>query len=104
MRWSIVALTFVIVPGRVAAADKTAIELRSDLAVGGIPLAESDGRIYTVRLTANVDKNGDGSGTLELDSNEPRYDEFGFLRIDATRPLIKLECTIKFVKRTKLMM
>jgi hypothetical protein len=75
----VVAMAFaVLAPGFGTAAEKTALELRSDPLVSGLPLAESDKAVYGIRLTAQVDTKGEGGGTLELDPNAPAYDEFGF--------------------------
>jgi hypothetical protein len=96
----------VLAPGVVNATgpEKTMLELRSGLINPGLPLAESDFGAYGVRLTAQVDKQGGGSGTLELDPNAPAaptFDEFGFRTYAAALPPVKLECTLKFVKKRK---
>ena len=44
------------------------------------------------------------SGTLEFDPNAPAaptFDEFGFPTYAAALPPVKLECTLKFVKKRK---
>ena len=100
----ITVVVFACAGSSVAAAEKTAVELRSKLLVTGLPMAESDKAIYGIRLTAQVDKDGEGTGTIELDPNAPAYDEFGFQTTARMLPLVKLDCTLKLVKRKKLRM
>ncbi len=89
----------VALAGLPAAADETAIELRSELLVTGLQLEQFNTPVYGIRLTAQVDENGQGSGTLELNPNVPVYDEFGFQVSAGELPIIKLDCTMKLVKR-----
>jgi len=84
--------------------EKSAVELRSDVLVMGLPLAECEKGVYQIRLTGNVDKNGKGSGVLELDPNAPTFDELGFRSVGGNLPAISLECTLKIVKRKKFTM
>jgi hypothetical protein len=67
----------------------------------GLPLAESAKGVYGFRLTAQVDEKGDVSGALELDPNQPKYDEFGFVTSLGDLPSVKLQCTLKFMKKAK---
>ena len=83
--------------------EKTMIELRSGLVAPGLPLLENDKGIYGSRLSARVDKKGEWTGVLELDPNAPAYDEFGFVRAAADLPPIRLECTLKFVKKANVL-
>jgi Hint domain len=85
-----------------AAAQPTAVELRSDLLIAGLPLPECAQGVYGIRLTAQVDKKGEGTGALELDPNAPTYDEFGFWTTAGKLPPVKLDCTLKFVKKQTL--
>jgi hypothetical protein len=96
-----VTVVAVLAPGVTTAAGpaKATVELRSDLLVSGLPLAECAKGVYGIRLTAQVDKKGEGSGTLELDPNAPAYDEFGFQATGGNLPPVKLECTLKFIKK-----
>jgi hypothetical protein len=93
----------VLFPGAVTAGEqeKTPVELHSALILPGLPLPESDKGVYEVRLTARVDKKGEGSGTLELDPNAPTFDEFGYVTTAANLAPVKLDCTLKFVKKGK---
>jgi hypothetical protein len=84
-----------------AAAEPQAIELRSGTVSPGVPLAEHSAPVFGFRLVAKVDKNGEGTGTLELDPNAPTFDEFGFMSVKDTLPPVKLDCSLKFVKRKK---
>ena len=93
----------VFVPAAVAVAEpeKATVELRSSLLAPGLPLAESDKGVYGFRLSAQVDKNGEASGALELDRNAPTFDDFGFVTTAGALPPVKLECSLKFVKKGK---
>jgi hypothetical protein len=84
--------------------EKSAVELRSDMLVTGLPLSECEKGVYQIRLTGNVDKKGEGSGVLELDPNTPTFDELGFQTVGSSLPVVKLDCSIKVVKRKKFMM
>jgi hypothetical protein len=77
------------------------IELRSEVLVAGLTLAESPKEIFAVRIVGRVDGNGDGKGTLELDPNGYKYDEFGFPTVDNSQPTLKLDCKFKFSSRRK---
>src|SRR5262249_31795279 len=81
---------------------KASVELRSErVETPGLPLAESAKGVYGFRLTAKVDEKGDVGGALELDPNPPKYDEFGFDTSLGDLPSVKLQCTLKFVKKAK---
>jgi hypothetical protein len=67
-------------------------------------MAESDKPVYRVHLTARVDKNGEGNGMLVLDITPRRVDEFGLPEVAAALPPVKLECSLKFVKKKKLLL
>lgn len=81
---------------------KRRIELNSErIGVLGLPLGESNKPIYRVLLTADVDAQGAGSGTLVLDLTEPPgYDEFGFVNAAALSREVKLDCKLKLVRTT----
>jgi tetratricopeptide (TPR) repeat protein len=51
--------------------ETTTVEFHSDLLVSGLPLAECAKGVYGIRLTAQLDDNGEGSGALELEPNAP---------------------------------
>jgi hypothetical protein len=78
------------------------IELNSERIGGlGLPLAEGAKPVHGIGLTAALDQKGEGSGVLVLDLNGlPTYDEFGFPTKVAPTPAVKLDCTLKFVKKT----
>ena len=82
-----------------SAQDKATLELSSDRLLDGRRLPESPKGVYGIRLTAQVDKKGEGKGVLEIDPNAPLFDEFGFATIRADLPWVKLECELKFVKK-----
>src|SRR5262245_60836347 len=79
--------------------EKATLELRSGVLAPGLPLAESDKGVYEVRLTAKVDKKGEGKGVLVLEPNAPRFDDFGFVTTGGPLPQVTLECKLKFVKK-----
>lgn len=64
----------------------------------GLPLAESKKAVMSVRLTAELDPKGEGSGELGISTDMLGYDEFGDLMATPPDPDIRLECAIKFVK------
>ena len=87
-------------PGTVQAqAEKPTLELHSSVLAQGLPLPESAKGVYGFALTAHVNQDGEGKGTLELNPNAPTFDEFGFMTTNNTLPVVKLECTLKFVKK-----
>jgi hypothetical protein len=101
----IAAMLFAVLgPGVITAAEpeKSTVELRSDSLVSGLPLMKDAERVYGIRLTAEVDENGEGEGTLELDTNVPTYDEFGFQTSGGDLPPVKREFTLKQVKKKKI--
>ncbi len=81
---------------------KPGVELNSErIGVLGLPLAESTKPVHWIGLTAKVDGKGEGSGVVTLDLTElPAYDEFGFPTTVAAVPAIKLDCSLRFVKKT----
>jgi hypothetical protein len=92
------ALALLVPVATAAEPEKTAVELRSNHLEAGLPLAEGNKAVYGIRLTARLDKQGEGSGTLEFDTTAPAYDEFGFLT-SGPQPPVQLECTLKLVKK-----
>jgi hypothetical protein len=90
-----------LAPGAITAAqpERATIDLRSDLLVTGLPLAECARGVYWIRLTARVDKKGEGKGTLELEPNAPAFDELGWQIAGGQLPVMKLECTLKWAKK-----
>jgi hypothetical protein len=105
LRYSVVMMAFILIPGlRAAEPEKHELDLRSDFLVGPLSLPECDKPVHSLRLTGAVTRNGEGSGTLELDTNAPKYDEFGFMTIDNPVPPLKLECTYKVVSTRKMIM
>src|SRR5260370_27046613 len=86
----------------VAAAEpeKLPIDLSGEIDGRGLAMAESDKPVYRVHLTAGVDKNGEGNGTLVLDVTPRKLDEFGVPE-NAPVAVVKLECSLKLVKKKK---
>src|SRR5689334_21180142 len=104
LRLSLLMAALLVVPGLAKAQpEKQNLELRSEFLVVGLPLPESPKPIYSLRITGEVDKNGEGRGTLELDPNVPKYDEFGFMTIEGMLPVVKLDCTFKIAVKRKFM-
>src|SRR5262249_39956630 len=83
------------------AQEKAAIELRSGLVSPALPLQESEKGVYGVRLTAQIDRKGEGNGSLELDPKAPTFDECGYVTTGGGVAPVKLDCTLKFVKKGK---
>lgn len=83
--------------------EKTAIELSGTVDGRGLPMAEGDSGVHWIKLIASLDKKGNGTGTLILDATPNPVDEFGFPIINKAEPPLKLECTIKFVQKKKVL-
>ena len=104
MRLTIRALTIAVIvlaPAAVRADEpkKVAVDLSGNIDGRGLTITESDKPVYRVQLTAQVDANGEGNGTLVLDPSPRNVDEFGFPEAAAVVPPVKLECSLKFVKK-----
>src|SRR5262249_30421611 len=84
--------------------ERIAVELSGEIDGRGLLLAESDKPVYRIHLTAQVDKRGEGAGTLVLDPTPPLVDEFGFPVFTAPLPQVKRECSLKLVNRKVLLM
>jgi hypothetical protein len=99
---TIVFVALVLAPSTVAAAEpeKLPIDLSGEIDGRGLALAETDKPVYRIHLTARVDKNGEGNGTLVLDVTPRRVDEFGVPE-NAPVAVVKLECSLKLVKKRK---
>lgn len=81
--------------------EKKTLELRSGLISPELSLAESSKGVYAIKLVCRTDKSDDWHGTLELNPNAPTYTEFGFESWSDTLPHVKLECSLKYTKTTK---
>ena len=81
-----------------------AVDLSGKIGGRGLLMAESDKPVYRVHLTAQVDKNGEGKGTLVLDPTPPMVDEFGFPESTDALPLVRLDCSLKLVKKKKFLL
>ncbi len=81
--------------------ERSPVNLLSETLMIGLPLHECEKAVHQFRLEGYVDSKGEGKGTLEFDSNPPHYDELGLQSTDATVPPLKLECTLKLVKKKK---
>jgi hypothetical protein len=86
-----------------SAQDKTGLELNGRLDGRGLPMAECDSDVYRIQLQIQWSKPGEGTGTLVLDTTPNPVDDFGRpITIKAIPPL-KLECTVKLVKKKKVL-
>jgi hypothetical protein len=81
---------------------QVAVDLSGGVDNRGLVMPESDKTIYRFHLTAQVDKNGMGNGTLDLDPTPYPLDEFGFPEFAAALPVVKLDCSLKLVKKKKI--
>lgn len=100
------ALAFLLAFASLAVADeseKTSVELTGVVGPRGLPMAECDLDVQRIKLDLSVDKKGEGTGTLILDSTPNLIDELGFPIVKKSEPLTKLECTIKLVKTKKVL-
>jgi len=83
--------------------DKRTIELSGTIDGRGLPMSECDFGVHRIKLVAQVDKKGEGSGTLILDDTPNPVDEYGAaITVKAERPL-ELECTLKLVGTKKVL-
>jgi len=78
---------------------KLALEMYGNLDGRGFAMAECGKPVYGFRLTAQVDKDGTGAGTLTLDPTPPLVDEFGNPATINGLPAVKLDITLKFLKK-----
>src|SRR5262249_34253880 len=97
-----VLAVFVTGVGTAAPPVKGKVELFSERLVSGVPFPESDKPVYGIRLKAEVDSKGDITGVLELNPNAPEFDEFGFYKGAGSLPSMRLECSLKLVKKKKM--
>jgi hypothetical protein len=96
------ALTVALVALAQAEPDKSAIDLSGSIDGRGLVLAECEKPVFKIQLTAKVDRDGEGKGTLVLDPTPPAVDEFGLPEVAAAPPVVKLECSLKFLKSKKI--
>jgi hypothetical protein len=80
------------------------LEVESAIFHPGLPLAESAQGVYRIYLMAEVDNESAHRGSLVLEPNAPTYDEFGFRTMNGNLPQVKLECSLKLVKKRRLLM
>jgi hypothetical protein len=83
---------------------QVAVDLSGGVDNRGLVMPESDKTIYRFHLTAQVDKNGEGKGTLDLDPTPYPLDEFGFPEFATALPVVKLDCSLKLVKKKKILL
>jgi hypothetical protein len=75
--------------------EPVSVELSGTVDGRGLPMAECDSGVHRIKLTAKLDKKGEGSGTLVLDATPNPIDDYGFAITVKADPPLKLECTIK---------
>jgi hypothetical protein len=78
---------------------KMTVQLESSVLHPGVPLAESVEGVYGVRLSGELNKQGNGMATLVLEPNAPTFDEFGFRTVPTSLSPVTLECTLNLVKK-----
>lgn len=102
MRLAVVVLALAFAPRATAAPPAlNDLELHTDhLSVLGVSFPECDKPVFRVSLHAKVDAKGEGVGTLTLDPSYLTFDEFGAVTGTTAVPAVKLDCTLKFVKKT----
>jgi hypothetical protein len=82
-----------------AEGDKIAVDLRSGAIAPRLMLAEDAKGIYKVRLVGEVDRNGVGALSLELDLTTRKYNEFGYQEFVPDESPLKLDVTLKFIMK-----
>lgn len=83
--------------------EKVIVDLFGGVDGRGLALAECRTAVYRFQLIAQVDANGEGKGTLVLDPSRSLVDEFGYPQSTETRPPVKLDCSLKLVKKKKIL-
>lgn len=79
------------------------LQLQSGMISPGLPLHEGGERLfYSVGLSAELNKSGEGKGKLELNPNKPGFTEFGYMTSGGDKPWLKLDCTVKLIKKSKI--
>jgi hypothetical protein len=88
-------------PATPAAAQPADVQFVGDTLSADLPMAESKEAVHRVILECRLADGG--SGTLTLDPNAPKLDEFGDVVAGGGQPspLLRLGCTLKLVKKEK---
>ena len=97
-------------PAMSADPPKAKVLLRSTLITGGLPLPESQHRVYSIALDADVNAKGEGKGTITFIVTPPNYDEYGDFvtgretdNVDRKgpdpHPAVTLDCKIELLKK-----
>src|SRR5262245_26462448 len=79
------------------------VELSGTIDGRGLPMAECDSGVHRIKLTAKLDKKGQGNGTLVLDATPNPIDDYGFAITVKADPPLKVECTLKLVGTKKIL-
>src|SRR5262245_13977455 len=96
---TIAATLLVPFVARSADPEKVALELSGRVDGRGFAMAECGKPVYGFHLTAQIDKDSGGAGTLVLDPTPSLVDEFGYPATIDGLPVVKLDVTLKFVKK-----
>ncbi|MSR54032.1 MAG: 3-dehydroquinate synthase [Gemmataceae bacterium] len=83
--------------------EKTTVELSGTIDGRGLPMAECDSGVLRIKLSVTLDRKGSGTGTLILDAAPNPVDEFGFPIINKAEPPLKVECTVRFIQKNKVL-
>lgn len=83
--------------------DRKTIELTGTIDGRGLPMAECDNGVHRIKLTVQVDRKGEGTGTLVLDETPNLVDDYGFPITVKAEPPVKLDCTLKLVGKKKML-
>jgi hypothetical protein len=100
MRLTLLVAVILFSPAEPAAARPADVQFVGDTFSTDLPLAESKETVHRVGLKCRLADSG--SGTLTLDPNVPKFDEFGDPVAGGKQsPLVTLDCTLKLIKKEK---
>jgi hypothetical protein len=100
MRRKLLVAFLLFLPAAPVLAQPANVQFVSDTFSTDLPLAESKEGVHRLILQCRLADGG--AGTLTLDPNVPKYDEFGDLVAgDKPLPLVTLDCTLKLIKKAK---
>lgn len=92
-------LAFSFAPAVHGEGDKIAVDLKSGPIAPRLQMAEDARGVYKVRLVGQVDNSGAGALSLELDLTTRKYNEFGYQEFVPDESPLRLDVTLKFVKK-----
>ncbi len=100
MRLKLLVAVILCCPAAPAAAQPAKVQFVGNTLSADLPLAESRGAVHYIILECRLTDGG--TGTLTLDPNVPKFNEFGDpVAGGQGLPLVRLDCTLKLLKKEK---